>query len=205
MTNPRTLIVDLPVSNSKALYHALSSLGITSVISNDVTQIREAERIILPGVGSFDRAVKALNEMRIFHPLKEAVSSGTPTLGVCLGLQLLCNSSGESLEEEGLGFIPLHCRQFPSGNLKVPHVGWNEVQRNRESHLFSGIPSSFAAYFCHSYYVPINETRTVASCTYGSPFSAIIASGNVFGLQFHPERSQKNGLKLLNNFILETC
>jgi len=191
------------VSNSKAIYHALSSLGITSTISNEVSMIRKAERIILPGVGSFDRALKALNDMEIFHPLKDAISTGIPTLGVCLGLQLLCQSSQESPNQEGLGLIPLHCEKFPSIGLKVPHVGWNEVSKKSENLLLKGVPGSFAAYFCHSFYSPLTTKETIASCTYGLSFSAIIGTGNVFGIQFHPERSQKIGLQLLKNFVLE--
>lgn len=204
MNNPRTLIINLPVSNSKAISNALDSIGISSIISSDVSEIRQAQRIIPPGVGSFERGVHALKELKIYELLKETVGNGTPTLGVCLGLQLLSDSSEESSSESGLSFIPLRCRRFPFDSLKVPHVGWNDVTIEDTVSLFKGVPNQFAAYFCHSFFLPLVNGVTLAKCTYGISFSAIMGVGNVFGIQFHPERSQKIGLKLLENFVLES-
>lgn len=200
----RIVILDYGVGNLRSVRKGLERLGTNPVISGDPAEILAADGMILPGVGAFADAMKCL------APLKETVyeyaKSGQPILGICLGQQLMMNSSLEGKLTEGLGLIPGRVLRFPKSELKVPHMGWNNISIKQEHPLFEGIPEDSFTYFVHSYYVDAAQENTLATCEYGLEFAASIinSAGNVMGTQFHPEKSGAVGLKILKNFV-EMC
>ena len=158
------------------------------------------ERIVLPGVGAFGRAMENLRQRRLIEPLQSIVEQGRPFLGICLGLQLLFEQSNEHGNHAGLGWVSGKVMRF-SEALRVPHIGWNTVSQPRASVLFDGIPNDAHFYFVQSYYVvPDNPAIVVGETDYGADFASAIELDNVFGVQFHPEKSQQAGLELLANF-----
>ncbi len=195
------LIVDYGMGNLKSVYNALSYLNVKNVsVSGDYRDILKADKIIFPGVGAFGKAYEELNNRELLLPLKDVISGGKPFLGICLGLQLLFNESEEAPESKGLGIFPGTIKKFSLSEFKVPHMGWNNVRVMKENPIFKDLPNDFYAYFVHSYFAPVSsETRAVTE--YEVEFSSALSSGNIYALQFHPEKSQKAGLKILKNFV----
>jgi len=194
-------IIDYGMGNSNSVKKALDFLNIKSEITSSIKTIKLADKILLPGVGAYSDAVDALHNLNIFDELKEKVLiKKTPILGICLGMQLLANSSEESKDKKGLSFIDTSCKKFTC-DLKVPHVGWNDIDiLKTDSPLFKNIPNHSDFYFVHSYHFDtnINEKSTIVE--YGYKFTSSYEKDNIFGLQFHPEKSQKYGLEILKNF-----
>jgi imidazole glycerol-phosphate synthase subunit HisH len=193
-------IVDYGVSNLRSVQKALEQVGAQATITDDVTAIRQADGVLLPGVGAFGDAMEVLNQRGLAAALWDVFKAGTPLLGICLGMQLLFEESDEMGLYRGLGMLPGRVIRFGAG-LKVPHIGWNQVHPRRVDGLLAGVHEGDYAYFVHSYYVePANTEITSATTDYGVDFASVIERGRVFGIQFHPEKSQDVGLRILQNF-----
>ena len=191
-------LVDYGAGNLTSVIKALEAVGATVDLVSDAADIKGARPIVIPGVGHFS-ATASLGESWA-GAVRDAIARGVPLLGICLGLQWLFEGSAESPETLGLGFIPGRCFRL-EGDVKVPHVGWNSLDRtDRPSRLLEGIPTGASAYFTHSYAAPCVR-ETIAVTTHAVPFSAAVEEGNVFGVQFHPEKSGATGLKMLTNFM----
>jgi glutamine amidotransferase len=178
-------------------------LGIKSQITSDRKEIEAAEKLLLPGVGAFDRAMEKINELDLKQILNyKALDQKIPILGICLGMQLLTNSSEEG-RSDGLGWIDAKTIKFKfdDKNLKIPHMGWNRVFQNSYSDLTKNLPEEPRFYFVHSYYVRVaNENNSILKTNYGIEFDSAIQKENIYGAQFHPEKSHRFGMKLLENF-----
>ena len=196
-------IIDYDAGNIRSVEKALQFLGEETCITRDRHMIRKADRVILPGVGAFGEAMKKLRSYDLVAAIQEVTDSGTPFLGICLGLQLLFESSEESRGERGLGILPGRIVRFPeSPACKVPHVGWNSLQFPQPGRLFQGIEEGAYVYFVHSYYLQAQQEEIVKATTqYGVRVHAAVEKGNVFACQFHPEKSSDVGLKILKNFM----
>ncbi|MCA1591624.1 MAG: imidazole glycerol phosphate synthase subunit HisH [Acidobacteria bacterium] len=196
----RVAIIDYGVGNLRSVEKAFAAGGCEAVVSSDAGELREAERLVLPGVGAFRACMSALHERGFDELVRERVAEGTPLLGVCVGMQLLFEESEEFGRSEGLGFLRGRVRRF-GGELRVPHIGWNQVEWRREHALMKGIEDGSFFYFVHSYYCETPEPDAVLGETeYGIKYASVVARGNVCGVQFHPEKSQAAGLRLLQNF-----
>ena len=199
-------IVDYGMGNLWSVRSAVRYLGYNAVVSSKPSEIANADALILPGVGSFRTAMLALKNSRLDEAILEAVSNRErKIIGICLGMQLLAMHSTEGGETKGLGLIPTEVEKFDidvMGSLKVPHIGFNEVRSQDQSVLFKNIAPSSDFYFVHSYCLRAGEFHGChAICHYGQDFIAAYEHENIFATQFHPEKSQTNGLKLLNNFL----
>jgi len=190
-------VVDYGAGNLVSVKKALDWLGQDSQITRDPSQIRAAAKIVLPGVGHF-ASTRALADSGAHSAIKDSIERGVPFLGICVGMQWMLEGSAESPETRGSGLFRGTCERLPDTG-KLPHVGWNHLAITRDSKLFRDVPQSSLVYFTHSYCIPLNQW-TVASCEYGVNFSSAIERGNLFGVQFHPEKSGEVGLKLLANF-----
>ncbi|MEX2673629.1 MAG: imidazole glycerol phosphate synthase subunit HisH [Phycisphaeraceae bacterium] len=197
-------IVDYGMGNLRSVQKAFEKVGAQAEIVREPRQIAESSKLILPGVGAFEDAIATLHQLELVDPILKFVASGRPFLGICLGLQLLFERSEEGGEHEGLGIVPGSIVRFnPTDHtLKVPHMGWNTLTLNRpDSPLMQGLPDEAAVYFVHSYYAAPTDEAVVATTTeYDGPFCSAIHHENVMAVQFHPEKSQKVGLKMLANF-----
>lgn len=195
-------IVDYGMGNLRSVQKAVERIGHTAEIVCRPEQIRTAERLILPGVGAFRDAIHELKRLDLVEPIREHIQQDKPFLGICLGLQMLFDVSYEDGEWPGLGVLPGEVVRFPpSAELKVPHMGWNTLEPTGPVRLLDGIPTDASFYFVHSYYVVPRDASVIAARTdYGVRFTSMVARGNMFATQFHPEKSQKVGLKLLSNF-----
>jgi imidazole glycerol-phosphate synthase subunit HisH len=189
-------IIDYGAGNLTSVKKALDWLGHSCAVTSDPAEVQRAEKIILPGVGHFS-TTSALARLGLRNAIETAIARGTPFLGICVGLQWMFQGSDESPVTPGLSFFHGTCERFPS-SVKSPHVGWNQIVISHSSRLFRDMRSSFV-YFTHSFRVPVSEA-TMACCEYGGPFSAAVEKDNVFGVQFHPEKSGEFGLRLLRNF-----
>jgi len=197
-----TVIVDDGMGNLRSVEKAVAAVGGHPLVSGDPEVVRTAPRLILPGVGAFGDAMNNLGSQGLLEALLEAVRSGTPLLGLCLGLQLLFEESEEFGRHRGLGIIPGGVRRFTGSGLHVPHVGWNQVQDVKPDPLLEGVPEGAYFYFVHSYYVePSESDDLLASTEYGRRFCSIARRDRVWGAQFHPEKSQAMGKRLLSNFL----
>lgn len=197
------LIFATGIGNVGSVKNALDFLGVKSLISNDRKNIRKANHIILPGVGGFGEGMKALLRSGAIETLKEEVLvKKKPFLGICLGMQLLADFGEEGGVNKGLGFINGRVRRInPGANLALPHIGWDDVIVKVNSVIFEGIDSP-VFYFVHDFFLEAeDQTVVIATCQYGENISAAINKENIYGVQFHPEKSQKSGLKLLRNFV----
>lgn len=195
-------IVDYGMGNLRSVQKAFESLGAEAVVCSRPEELENADKLVLPGVGAFRDAIHELERQELVGPIREHLSRGRPFLGVCLGLQLLFDVSYEDGEWQGLGIIPGEVVRFPSHpERKVPHMGWNSLEPVGEPRLLKGIPADAHFYFVHSYYVvPRDESVVAAYTDYGVRFVSVVARDNLFATQFHPEKSQRAGLKLLENF-----
>ena len=196
-------IIDYDAGNLRSVENALLFLGETPVITRDRNNLLKADKIILPGVGSFGDAMGRLQQYGLADIIRESAKKGTPFLGLCLGRQLLFNSSQESPGVAGLGLLQGQILKIPdSKGLKIPHMGWNSLEVAPGSALFKGIATGAYVYFVHSYYLQAeNEEIVAASAEYGVHIHAAVERGNIFGCQFHPEKSGQEGLAILKNFI----
>ncbi|MFQ5899030.1 MAG: imidazole glycerol phosphate synthase subunit HisH [Candidatus Methylomirabilia bacterium] len=193
-------ILDYGRGNLGSVEKAFHRVGVQAVVTQAPRVVREAQALVLPGDGAFHDAMANLASLDLLEPLREALAGGRPFLGICLGYQLLFSESEEFGHGKGLDLIPGVVRRFPRG-VKVPHMGWNQVVHGGDLVLFDGIPSGAHFYFVHSYYPePLDAALGVATCQYGVGFAAAVSKGRLFGTQFHPEKSQRWGLKLLENF-----
>lgn len=199
-------IVDYGLANIRSVVNALECFAVEISIAKRGEELRDADKIVLPGVGSYDAGMRGMRERGHEEALNELVlDRGVPFLGICLGLQFLFEGSGEG-EERGLGWLPGTCGRFPSGKgaLKVPHIGWSDVEIvNPESRLFSELLPPLTFYFVHSFHAPYREGNewAAATCEYGLKFTAAVERDNVYATQFHPEKSQLAGMKLLETFL----
>lgn len=208
MTTP-ILIVDYGMGNIGSLRNMFKRIGVETEVAADPTSILRARKILLPGVGAFDAAMRRMGELNLVDPICErARTGGVPVLGICLGMQLLGDSSEEGTLP-GLGLIPATARRFPANDgLKVPHMGWNVVKRTTPSPLTDWMSDGDEArfYFVHSYAMQTKDAaHSILSCRYGIEFAAGIARDNIFGAQFHPEKSHRFGMKLLSAFADLLC
>jgi len=197
-------ILDYGMGNLRSVNKAFDSMGFSSVVTADKNIIIESEGLVLPGVGAFGDCIKNLRKADLIDVILDYISIGKPFLGICLGLQVLFEESEESPDQKGLGLIKGKVVRFnfsKDQGLKVPHMGWNQINIARESTLLNGIPQNSWFYFVHSYYPVPQEDGVVAITTnYGSEFTAAIQKDNIFACQFHPEKSSDQGLRLLKNF-----
>lgn len=200
----KVTIIDYGMGNLGSIQNMFKRIGVESEITGDEARISVANKILLPGVGAFDAAMERINASRLLEVLnKKALHDKVPVLGICLGMQLLTNSSEEG-KLPGLGWIPARTLRFsfePGSKLKVPHMGWNLVSEKHASPLTNDLPPETRFYFVHSYYVKTeDEQHVLTTTTHGLEFHSIIQKDNIFGAQFHPEKSHKYGMKLLENF-----
>ena len=198
------LIIDYGMSNLRSVSKAMEKLGAAVKVSGDAKDIERADKVILPGVGAFGDAMAELEKRNLIEPLGKFAHSGKPFLGICLGLQLLFDSSEESPGIQGLGILPGKVIRFPRNrSLKVPHMGWNQIRIKKEGcPLLKEIKDSSFFYFVHSYYAqPQSPNVILAESDYGGSFTCMIWKSNLYGAQFHPEKSQESGLKTLSNFV----
>ncbi len=194
-------IVDYGVGNLRSVQRALERAGAAVEISADPGALGRANGIILPGVGAFGDGMRELEARGLAPALRDLATRGMPLLGICLGMQLLFEESEEMGRTAGLGLLRGRVRRFPAG-LKVPHIGWNQVHRVRPSPLLAGMPQDSYAYFVHSYYVdPADPDVVLATTDYGGGFASVVGQGRLYGLQFHPEKSQEVGLRMLAAFV----
>jgi glutamine amidotransferase len=193
-------VVDYGRGNLGSVEKAFTRVGMPAVVTQDPAVVDRAEAVVLPGDGAFHDAMGNLQALGLIASLRACFDSARPFLGICLGYQLLFTESEEFGQGKGLDVIPGAVRRFP-GTLKVPHMGWNQVEHRGDLRLFDGIPSGAHFYFVHSYYPETtDESLQVASCTYGLTFPAAVGRGPLFATQFHPEKSQRWGIRLLENF-----
>ncbi len=193
-------IIDYGVGNLRSVEKAFAVTGCEAIITGDENELRAAERLVLPGVGAFGACMKALRERRFDCIVREKVSEGTPLLGVCVGMQMLFEESDEFGSTAGLGLLGGRITRF-GNDLIVPHVGWNRIYQRRRHLLFEGVPDESFCYFVHSFYCqPATKTVVAGETHYGERYASVVAEGNVCGVQFHPEKSQAVGLRLLRNF-----
>lgn len=199
-------IIDYDAGNIKSVEKAILSLGEEVVITRESQTILNADGVILPGVGAFGDAMEKLRAYGLVEVIHECVAKQIPFLGICLGLQLMFDSSEESPGVEGLHLLKGRILRIPAEeNLKIPHIGWNNLHFPNKSRLFDGIAEDSYVYFVHSYYLQAKEEQIVAATTeYGTLIHAAVEKGNVFACQFHPEKSSDVGLKILQNFIAIT-
>lgn len=195
-------IVDYGMGNLRSVQKGFEKVHAAARISNSPEEIATAEKLVLPGVGAFRDAIAELKRLNLVEPLLDALAKDRPFLGICLGLQLLFDVSFEDGEHRGLGVIPGEVRRFESApGFKVPHMGWNTLDVVRPNPLLAGLPDPPSVYFVHSYHVVPTDSSVIATQTaYGNPFVSMVSRGRLFATQFHPEKSQRVGLKLLENF-----
>ncbi len=211
-------IVDYGMGNLRSVQKAFETVGHRAAVTRDPRVIADASHVVLPGVGAFADCMANLEQYGLVEPIRKAIASGKPFLGICLGLQLLFTESEEFGLHKGLGLLSGRVKKFPFGNgsapkangrggrLKVPHMGWNGVTVTREAPPLKGIASGEHVYFVHSYYVEPQDKSVVATTTdYGLPFVSSVWRDNIFACQFHPEKSQAAGLRIVKNFGAWSC
>ena len=192
-------IFDYGAGNLRSVQNTLGAIGADYELIRNAARIRKATKLVLPGVGHFGQMMRALDELDVRGALIESIRGGVPFLGICLGLQALFTSSEEAPEEHGLGIYPGEVRRF-HGDMRIPHMGWNQLERVRESMLLRDTGKKPYVYFAHSYYAPV-VPQTSAICEYSLPYTAVLEQDNVCGVQFHPEKSGDLGLKIVRNFV----
>jgi glutamine amidotransferase len=195
-------IIDYGAGNLRSVTNAFRYLGAEVCVTADPADLERAEKVVLPGVGAFGAGMDSLRQGGFEGPIREAAAAGKPLIGICLGLQYLFESSDERGDHRGLGLLPGHVTRFPADGPKVPHIGWNTLERRADHPLLAGLPAEAFAYFVHSYYVRDAQPDDVlATTTYGVAFPSVVGRASVFGIQPHPEKSQDVGLRILKNFM----
>ncbi len=192
------------MGNIHSVQKALESMGAKTIVTNKPVDIKTCDKVVLPGVGAFDDAMQELKNQDLISVLNEHIKSKKIFLGICLGMQLLFESSEEAKESKGLGILKGTVNKFENrDNLKVPHMGWNQLKMKKSAcPLLKDIPDDSDVYFCHSYYPQPKDERIIAATTdYGIDFTSVLWQDNIYGVQFHPEKSQEVGLKILKNFV----
>lgn len=197
-------IIDYGMGNIHSVYKALEFMGAKTIVTNKPSDIERCDKVLLPGVGAFDDAISELKKQDLIVALKVHINKKKIFLGICLGMQLLFEESQEAKESKGLGILKGRVRRFENKpGLKIPHIGWNQLGINiKVCPLLRDISSNSYVYFCHSYYPQPEDPRTIAALTdYGLDFASMVWQDNIYGVQFHPEKSQAVGLRMLKNFI----
>ena len=198
------VIIDYKVGNLHNLKNALDFSGVKNQLVSTADEVLKAERILLPGVGAFAPAMEQLRKSGMLEVLQEKVDAGTPLLGICVGAQLLMDESEEDGTHSGLGWIPGKVKRFQH-ELKIPQMGWNQVSQKKNDPLFQEVADETHFYFVHSYHLlPENSEHILGESNYGYDFAAVVRNDNLWGVQFHPEKSQNAGLQLLKNFCTLT-
>jgi imidazole glycerol phosphate synthase glutamine amidotransferase subunit len=192
-------ILDYGAGNLRSVQNTLAEIGAEYMLVRDAEGLRQAGKIILPGVGHFGQMMRALDRMQVRAALLERIQSGIPFLGICLGLQALFEGSEEAPGERGLGLYAGRIHRFPA-EARVPHMGWNEIEPRPGTKLLANLDAHPYLYFAHSYYAPLTPA-TAATCRYTLDYTAVLESANVYGVQFHPEKSGPLGLKIVRNFV----
>jgi glutamine amidotransferase len=200
---PTISILCLGISNTNSVKVAFESIGADIKLVNQAVELGACDGIVMPGVGSFRHAMEALAAGGYPERLQKAVvEDRTPFLGICLGMQMLAEEGDEGGRTEGLGWIGGNVRRLqPPSALRVPHIGWDDIRIRTRAPLFEGLPQNPSFYFVHSYYLDAEPAHVSATCDYGAPFPVSVQKDNIFGVQFHPEKSQKNGTMVLKNFL----
>ena len=195
-------IIDYQMGNLRSVQKAFERVGHEATITSDPDAVRRAEKVVLPGVGAFEDAIAELRKRNLVEPIRESIESGKPFLGVCLGLQLLFDVGHENGRHEGMGVLRGECVRFKiPAEYKVPHMGWNRAVSRHRPPIFNGLSAEPHFYFVHSYYVVPKDSGVIATETdYAGPFCSMVWRDNLFATQFHPEKSQAEGLQLLKNF-----
>lgn len=194
-----TTIIDYGAGNLRSVQNTLDELGASYLVTNRASEIAKADKLIFPGVGHFGQMMMAIDRLELRQPIAERVRVGTPLLGICLGLQCLFETSAEAPDKVGFGFFPGAIRRF-EGNVRIPHMGWNSLDLVKKSKLLRATEPRPFTYFAHSFYAPVIEA-TAATCTYDVPYTAVLEHDNLFGVQFHPEKSGPLGLQIVKNFL----
>jgi glutamine amidotransferase len=194
-----TTIVDYGAGNIRSVQNTLEELGASFEITNDSTVVAKAQKIVLPGVGHFGQMMEAIDRLGLRDVLLTKIREGVPFLGICVGLQCLFDGSEEAPGSLGLGIFPGRVKRF-AGDARIPHMGWNSLERTRPAKLLRGLEDGTFTYFAHSYYAPLSDA-TAATCTYINPYSAILERDNIHAVQFHPEKSGPVGLHVVKNFL----
>jgi glutamine amidotransferase len=200
-------VIDIGGSNLGSVVNILDHLNIKKKVLTkfDKKNFDTCDKIILPGVGSFKKAMENLKKNNFINPLNRAYKDKIPVLGICLGMQLMCRSSVEGGESEGLNWFDLDVKKFNIKKVgKIPIIGWNSVYQ-KKNQIFYNIPKNADFYFLHSYYVPLSEKYTIGKSNVNFKYSSIIKKNNIYGFQFHPEKSQKYGIQIIKNFINNSC
>jgi imidazole glycerol-phosphate synthase subunit HisH len=192
-------IFDYGAGNLRSVENTLGEIGVKYTLVRDSEGLRAASKIILPGVGHFGQMMRALDALKVREMLVERIRARVPFLGICLGLQAMFETSEEAPDVRGLALYPGTVLRFPEG-ARVPHMGWNELEPRGASRLLANIGAKPYVYFAHSYYVPVVD-QAAATCTYVRPYTAVLEAGNVFGVQFHPEKSGPLGIQIVRNFV----
>jgi len=200
------VLIDYGLGNLRSVQKAFEHLGTQITLTSDPEQVARADKLILPGVGAFSAGMAGLRQRGLIEPIKQAVRAGVPFIGICLGMQLLFDESeevGQGFQpEKGLGLLPGQVVLMRGKSLQVPHMGWNQIQPVRDSLLLRGVAPGAYAYFVHSYIcMPAEAGIVLATSDYGGEFASVVGAGNVWGIQFHPEKSQRTGLQVLRNFV----
>lgn len=224
MNNHSICILDYGLGNLRSVQKACNAVGAEAFLTSDPAEVLKAQKIILPGVGAFGDGMLGLTKAGLVEPLKQAVANHIPLLGICLGMQILFEASEESPGTPGLGFLPGRVQRFngkwfsspettsrtvptyrkysSASGLKIPQTGWNQLQMVQETPLLAGIQTDSYAYFNHAFFCePVNQKDRLANTEYGKLYASVVGHGNIFGVQFHPEKSQAVGLAILRNFL----
>lgn len=195
-------IIDYGMSNLRSVRHALEFLGADARIVDSPAAIKNAAALVLPGDGAFGPAMENLRNGGWLEPLDTAIRGGMPFLGICLGMQLLFETSDEMGDHRGLGILPGSVKRFPTTVGKIPQIGWNQLNVRASSKFLAGVPDRTYAYFVHSYYCQADDPNVIAASTdYGIQYASVVEHNNVWGAQFHPEKSSDDGLRMLENFL----
>lgn len=204
MNNDEIIMIDYGAGNIRSVQKAFEYIGARVSLTEEPERVMGARKLVLPGVGAFGAGISALRAKQLDSAVVNAALKGTPLLGICLGMQFLFEKSDEMGLHEGLGLLSGHVTRFDlvDKGLKVPHMGWNQIEFQQSHPLFTDVPNGSHAYFVHSYYcVAGDEHNVIAETNFGHPFVSCVAQDNIFGIQFHPEKSQRYGLQILRNFI----
>lgn len=194
-------LVDYGIGNLRSVQKALEQVGAAVTLTDDPAVVLAADKVVLPGVGAFGDGMKGLRARRLIDPLTMVIGRGTPLLGICVGMQVLFEVGEEQGEHEGLGVMTGRVKRFKVQGLKIPHTGWNQITSVVENPLLRGLPAGAYAYFNHGYYCAASPEHTLAVTDYGGEYPSVVGRGRLYGIQFHPEKSQAVGLLLLRNFV----